>query len=60
MNRVGLIHLGPEGLDEATAAKLNQIIDDIESGKDPGGLPPEWIEQDKRLKKLWEEKFLKK
>lgn len=60
MGRVGLVHLGPDPLDETTAANLNKIIEDIESGKDPGGLPPEWIAEDERLKRLWEEKFLKK
>jgi ketol-acid reductoisomerase len=60
MNRVGRVNLGPEKLDEATAAKLNQTIDDIESGKAVEGLPPEWIKQEKSLKKLWDKKFLRK
>ena len=57
-NRVGRVNLGSEELTEETAAKLNQIIDDIDSGKDLGGLPPEWLAEDEKLKELWEEKFL--
>ncbi len=56
-SRVGRVHLGSEPLDEATAAKLNKIIDDIDSGKEPGGIPEEWLLKDEQRKKQWEKMF---
>ncbi|MDD5341118.1 MAG: hypothetical protein PHC97_01620 [Patescibacteria group bacterium] len=50
--RPGLIsvNLGPEGIDEKTAKKLNQLMKDIDAGKVKEGIPEKVLERDKRLK----------
>ncbi|MCX6740554.1 MAG: hypothetical protein NTZ49_04985 [Candidatus Parcubacteria bacterium] len=57
LSRVGRVNLGSEGLNEESAAKLNKIIDDINSGKDPGGLPEELIKKEEEMKEEWEKKL---
>lgn len=60
LRRVGRVYLGPKEMDEPTAIKLNQIIDDIESGKIKGSsLPKEWADEDEKIKQKWIEKHKK-
>lgn len=51
LSRVGRVNLGPEGLTEESAAKLNKIVDNINSGNDCGGLTEAWlIREEQRVK----------
>jgi hypothetical protein len=58
LDRVGRVYLGPREMDDPTAEKLLEIIDDIEGGKlDSTGLPKAWLGKDLQIKEDWIKKY---
>jgi len=50
MMRPGRLELGPEGIDEETARKLNEHFDKVDRGEATEGIPKEVLEREKQLK----------
>ncbi|MFA5188837.1 MAG: hypothetical protein WC460_05745 [Patescibacteria group bacterium] len=50
MMRPGRLELGPEGIDEETAKKLNELFEKVERGEVPEGIPQHVLEREKQLR----------